>query len=381
MPRSVWVILFGQEAPGPRIELVALGKQFLELRLPIVNFQRMQGGFVGEAGFLGGRFHIQQQGFEFGGPLLLLLFCQEGQLAQQMHETESMRTGIQEVGVPAIMDAGSRKPWQDADGIQGDFASLGMNRVMGELGGTGHMHPVPQAVDVEARFILMEDVGFHQRFLDLLLDLNQVPATALDQARQRAFAHLDLQQVREHFTGSAPGQELLLHQVDRHGSHPRPVLDRGIHPGWEKGGCELLAVGALLALSLMLLHDQLRHWHIHHLPTFDLQRGYGLQIRLAVLTAGDGMHEHLIGTGTPHQRLAWVAWLSTRFLPALLVQALGLPNEAVRGGRQMRIVAVFRQPLFQQLHTLLQLRDQFISLGQLLTQHAILLFQLTKSFF
>ncbi len=234
---------------GHWIELIDLGKQGRVLRLPIVNFQRMQDALAGEAGLLAGRFHIQQQGFELGCPLLLLLFCQKGQLAQQMNETESMRTGIQEVGVPAIVDASPRKPWQDADGIQGGFSSLGMNRVMGELGGTGHMHPVPQAVDVEARFFLMENVGFHQRFLDLLLDFGQLRATALDQARQRALADLDPRQVSEHFTGSGPGQELLL-------------------------------------------HDQLWHLHIYHLSTFDLQRGYRLQIGCSFLS--EQGHQHVL---------------------------------------------------------------------------------------
>jgi hypothetical protein len=47
----------------------------------------------------------------------------------------------------------------------------------------------------------------------------------------------------------------------------------------------------------------------------------------------------------------------------------------------MTVVAVFRQPLFQLLYPPLQLLDQFILLGQLLTQGGILLFHLTKSFF
>lgn len=93
------------------------------------------------------------------------------------------------------------------------------------------------------------------------------------------------------------------------------------------------------------------------------------------------MHDHLIGDLTPQQRLAWMALLPTWLLPALLAQALGLPHEAVRRGRQVTVVAVFRQPLFQQLNTLLQLLDQFIPLRQLLTQDGILLFHLTKSFF
>ena len=53
-----------------------------------------------------------------------------------------------------------------------------------------------------------------------------------------------------------------------------------------------------------------------------------------------------------------------------------------QGGQvQVTVVAVFPQPFFQRLQALLQLRDQLISLGQLLTQCSILLFQGVDSFF
>src|SRR5947199_3063484 len=92
------------------------------------------------------------------------------------------------------------------------------------------------------------------------------------------------------------------------------------------------------------------------------------------------MHDHLIGARMPLQRRAWVTLLSARFLPALLAQTLGLSHEAVRGRRQVTVVTVFGQPLFQRLHSLLQVSDQFISLGQSLMQFLILLSKL-KQFF
>ena len=130
----------------------------------------------------------------------------------------------------------------------------------------------------------------------------------------------------------------------------------------------------------MLLHEQAGRGHIHHLSTFDLQGLHRLQIVLAVLKAGDGMHDHLVGAGMPHQCRAFMALLSASFLPTLLAQALGLSHEAVRGRRQVTVVTVFGQPLFQRLHSLLQVSDQFISLGQSLMQFLILLSKL-KQFF
>ena len=98
-------------------------------------------------------------------------------------------------------------------------------------------------------------------------------------------------------------------------------------------------------------------------------------------TADDGIHDHLIGALTPHQCRSGVTFLSTRLLPALLAQAPGLPHEAVGGRGQVTVVTVFGLLLFQGLEALLQLRDQFISLGQLLPQVLILLSQLKHFFF
>jgi hypothetical protein len=82
----------------------------------------------------------------------------------------------------------------------------------------------------------------------------------------------------------------------------------------------------------MLVHEQAGRWHIHHLSTFDLQGLHPLQIVLAVVTAGDRMHDHLIGAGLPLQRRAWVTLLAASFLPALLAQALGLPTKRFEDG-------------------------------------------------
>src|SRR5262249_53124950 len=96
-----------------------------------------------------------------------------------------MRTGIQEVRAPAIMDRGARQTRQDADRIQGFFASLGVNCVVGESGCAGYLDPMAHAFHREPRFILMEHISFHQGFLEAFLDFPQVLSAALDQPRQR----------------------------------------------------------------------------------------------------------------------------------------------------------------------------------------------------
>jgi hypothetical protein len=336
---------------------ISVFDQRQELCLPVFHLQRMQHGATLLPCLVSRLFHREQQGFQFCRPLQALFFCQERQLAHQMHETEGMRTGIQEVRAPAIMDAGPPKPGQNADGIQGVFASLGVNRVVGELGRTGHMHPVAQAFDIQTRFILMEHVSFHQGLLDVVLDFFQVLGAALDQTRQRALADLDPDQISEHFTGSGPGQELLMHQIEGRGPKTHAVLDRCLHPRWEGGGGDLLAVGTLFALRLMLLHEQAGRWHIHHLSTFDGIGSNLSQILLAVLTAVDRMDDHLVRSWREHQGPAWVTLLSACFLATFLAQTLGLTHEPIRRWGQVTVVAVFRQSLLQPFHLLAQLGD------------------------
>lgn len=93
------------------------------------------------------------------------------------------------------------------------------------------------------------------------------------------------------------------------------------------------------------------------------------------------MHDYLIGVGPPQQCRAWVALLPASFLPALFAQALGLSHKAIRGWRQVTVVTIFGQLLFQLLHPLLQLSDQGITLGQSLLQFFILVSQLKQFFF
>jgi hypothetical protein len=104
---------------------IRVRKELQELGLPVGYLQGMQCGPTLRPRFIRHLFHIQQQGFEVSRPLQMLFFCQEGQFAQQMYQTERMRTGIQEVRTPTILDAGASKARQDADRVQGCTPWLG----------------------------------------------------------------------------------------------------------------------------------------------------------------------------------------------------------------------------------------------------------------
>jgi hypothetical protein len=221
----------------------------------------------------------------------------------------------------------------------------------------------------------MEHLGLHQGFLDLSLDFSQVLGAALGQTRQRPLADVDPDQVSEHFTGSRPGQELLMHQIQGRRPKTHAILDRCLHPRWESGGADLLASRTLFALRLMLLHEQAGCWHIHHLPSFDGMSCNLNQIPLAVLTALDRMDDHLVRSGREQQGSARVTLLSPWFLAAFLAQTPGLTPETIRRGGQVTIVAIFRQSLLQPFHLLAQLGHLLLLQAAFSFQQADLLLQ------
>jgi hypothetical protein len=210
------------------------------------------------------------------------------------------------------------------------------------------------------------------------------------------------QQLLHHLAGASQGQQLLLDQVDRHGCNPWAILHRRTHLCGKGGDGDLLALRTLFLLAVMLPHQQTGWRHIHHLSALHHAGRDMPQVRLAVLTAFHRMHHHLIGTRREQQRFAWVTLLTTRLLPALLAQTLGLTAEPIRGGGQVAIVAIFGQPFLQRFHLLSELghplllctqfpfqqrdllllsSDRFLVQAGLLSQQPILLSQLDQFFF
>src|SRR5260370_20912405 len=100
--------------------------------------------------------------------------------------------------------------------------------------------------------------------------------------------------------------------------------------------------GGPKALDLQV-HDLAALWHCCWLRT---------QILLAVFTALDCMDENLIGVVHLPQMMPPVPLLPTRLLPALFPQTLGGTHEAIGGGWQTTIMAIFALVPFDRLDTL-----------------------------
>jgi hypothetical protein len=144
--------------------------------------------------------HIQEQALQVCGPPAPLLFSQKEQFVQQMHVTTGMRTRIQEVRSPSIMNPHPGERRQDADSFQCGLTSALMHLIMGQGRCTRHMHPVSLARHLQSRLILMDDLRLDQGCFDPLLHLHQLCGTFLGQLTQGAFAHLDAQQITQHLT-------------------------------------------------------------------------------------------------------------------------------------------------------------------------------------
>ena len=168
-----------------------------------------------------------------------------------------------------------------------------------------------------------------------------------------------------HFAGPFIRQQLLLYQVDPHCPKRRSILHRRTHVLRKRRAADLLAGGAALLLRLMFDHQHPLDRQINHLPTFHAQALHVAQVSLAVQALLDCMHDHPIGRRREHQRASWVTRLSPGLLAAFLTQALGLSMKAIRGRRQVAVVAVFLELVLQGLYLLTQRLDLLLLLSQL----------------
>jgi len=358
--------------------------EHLGLQIPLQLVSSSGSGPVGQAK------KGQQQAPHLRRPDLPGRFFQEDQLAQEMDIAERMSTPIALVGGPAIMDARALIAWQDPVGIQGLGSACGVDLVMGEPAGRGHMHPDPFASHVESSFILMNDGSLPKRDRDLLLDGLQGPGTARDALAKGSFAQMRSRDLRKDLSGSFEGQQMKRDQIDRQGLESRSILDGCRHRIRKRRPRLSSTMRAAFSFGLVLRDMQPCRRQIPHLPTFDRPRGYRSDIGLARCTHLDALNHNLIGMGNQRQMMPVMSNLSSGLLPAAFALAFGLllPSKAVGGGGQMAVVTVFGQPGLQFFDSPGQLRNlggchrqRFKGFCQLCSQFLILLSERLLFFF
>ncbi len=110
-----------------------------------------------------------------------------------MDMAEAMLTTVAPVAAPAIVDTPSLQAGQDANGIQGVFAALGMHCVTGQRSRSAHVHPLACACDGQAGFLDGAPLPASGLF-DLLLDRLQDAGRTLHLRGDRRFRLFQRQQ-------------------------------------------------------------------------------------------------------------------------------------------------------------------------------------------
>ncbi len=392
---------FPRGSRSPRVRLIPFSEQPEELRFPIHDFQRVKPVLSLLARLVCRLFPIQQEGFEVCGPVESLLF-EKHEVPQQMHDANGMLTVVQEVRSPSVVNRDTGELRQNPDGFQCGLTPACIDVIVGEGRCAGHMHPVPFACHIQPGFILMDDLRLFQRLGDLLLHWGQLSPTPFDQVTDGAFAHLDSQQVPQHLTGPRQWQQLLFDQIDGGRSHIGSILDGSLYSGGKCRAGDLLAVGTLFLLGPLFLHHHTRRRQIHDLTPLSSTCCHRVQVLLAGLTVFDLQCDDLIWRGRELQARSLVSWLPARLLLALVAQAFRFAHKTIRGGRQVAIVAIFRELVSQRFQLLAQaahlllvvldhgvlfreqrllLLDEFVSLPQSFPQQLILFSQPDQFFF
>src|SRR6266568_2773873 len=392
---------FARWSRRPRMSQISFIEHPEKLCFPINNFQWVKPMPSLLARLFCCLFHIQQQDFEVRCPLYSLLF-EKNEIPQQVHHTSGVLTVVQEVRSPSVMDRDPYEIRQNPNGFQCSLTPARIDVIVREGRRAGHMHPLPFSCHIQSCFILMDDRSFFECLFDLLLHWDQLSRTPFDQVTDVPFTHLDSQQVAHHLARAGQWQQLLFDQIHRSRSHIGSILDGSLYSSWKCRSGDLLAVGTLFLLGPIFPYQHPRQRQLHDLTPLSSTRCHRVQVVLAGLTVVYLQLDDLIWRGRERQARSRVSWLPTRFLLALLAQALRFAHKPIRGGRQVAIVAIFREPVSQGFQLLAQaahlllvvldhgvllrqprllLLDEFVSLRQLFPQTLILFSQIDQFFF
>jgi hypothetical protein len=158
--------------------------------------------------------HLTQQFLEILGPGLVIRLCQEGELAEVVDVAQCVAAGgVGAVARPAVMDADSAKAWQNADGIRRLRSALGVNGVVRQPSGAGHLHPGESPASAHAGLVVVQDRCPHERRLDRGIHWLQEACRLLHPADQRATSQPHALQVGQQLLCTAERNELRLHQI------------------------------------------------------------------------------------------------------------------------------------------------------------------------
>src|SRR5256714_10284394 len=341
-----------------RIGEVAFGKDLIVATQEACQHQGIQFVLAQGLGSLHLGFHLQQQLFHLARPGLLEFFLNKGQLPQMMHIAPRLNEAVALIAQQAIMDARATKRRSNANGIECLASSARMSGIVGKSIRRADVDPPALFANAQSRFILVDHLRPHQSRFEVGFHLGQLFMTGFDKAGDAACRELDSQELLQQLAGTSVGYHLAFHQVGRQCLDARSILRSCLHRSWKVGSCQMKAPGTLLFFHTVLGDPELFGWQVHHLTPL-WHGGFLLtQIVLAALTAFNGMNEDVLRLLHLLEMMPTVSDLSARLLPAFFPQALGWPHKAIRGRRQVTIMADVGLLSFPGVDALLQKVDQ-----------------------
>ncbi len=324
---------------------------------------------------------VEQEGLHVGSPLLLPLVFYGSTIAQKMSPADAVSTGVGIIARPAVVYPSARKARPDPDLLHRFSSPRGMPGQMSQEAGAVDMEPMKHAIDTDTRLIPMLQGTPGSHLSDAFDRWEQSFSCHLHPSQQSPFADVAIVQLSERLTGASHRKQLPLMQIHRQGGHIGSILHSRLGFLWETASGEVVTRWATDRFDLMLSHHQSADRYVMHLTTLD-DDSCPLGKGLLTLRADAGtMALHLIWEFYHLQRVSWMSCLTSRWFPAWPTRTARWATQPIRRWRLVARATGFRHPLFQGLHSLLQLGNQFVSLSQLLLQCLIFCSKLHHFFF
>src|SRR5258708_33764666 len=174
----------------------------------------------------------------------------------------------------------------------------------------------------------------------------QGPGCFRDPGGHRPFRELTAPQISHQFSDPRQRKQLKLRQIDRQGSHPWPILGKGLH-AYGEGPCRQMPTGwPCNRLTPVFGDHQAQDGQLVDLPAlFELPGDLG-QLAVAYVAGAWSMGDDLVWSRDLRHRMALVTALGPSRFPTLFARGR-LTGKAIAGRRFATVVAIFGQPPFQ----------------------------------
>jgi hypothetical protein len=287
---------------------------------------------------------------------LLVLFEEEDQFAHQVAFAESVKAVPKaQIAGEEVMHQPAREFGDDAQGLDGRFASAQMDSEKRQQGRANAMQPMFDLIDRHAGFVGVEDRFLGQAFHQSVFKGLQGLVLLLPSALQGGFTDRITEHLLAHFTNAQAGALLGVVEVSQESAEVLPLLDWSFERDRKGSRAGSLAAGALFGFSPVLGAFQFQGRQIEDLAALKVNGGLLGEI-FAALTLQQGMDLEVVRSVAAFESAAGMPGLAARFTAGLFAQALGLGLlRSIGGGGRRTVAAVLRGGVAEPPHLGLEL--------------------------